>query len=819
MLETAATSVAPPLLIISVATGYGGAERGIEILLPRLLAERRVAIFACNPLHLERLRHLNHPNLAIHEVDATRMNFDRHAARRLVLEVLTLRPSAILANTIDSLRILVRATRWLPGLDAIACVAVHDFMWGDHARLLPRVPRATLLVPDRSVLEKPDYIAGYVWPHGPMRALVMPNPVDIPADPATGLAVDTPFLHLATANRLKGHAALVQAAALLVPRCPDLRMISAGHRQDAELYRQIEETIAATGLRHVVSFRDHVPDPSPLLRQARAVLVTTTSDNGGPETFGRTIIEGWAHGRPAIAFACGAPAQLIRHEVDGLLVDEGDVRGLANAIERLHRDPALADRLGRNGRARAERDFATPHVLTQLTDVLDGRWCRRHLASPAGGSPAGPTVLFDVSLALEKGWQSPAGMSRVEQHTADQLAAEPVAVQLVRRSPDERGYRRLTGQELEFLANGDAGMARLADAELAHVPPPPPRALHPARALMRGLIPRGLKRRIQRRIERGGWGKRAVAVTGARPLVTRAGDVLLSVSNPWDYLPPPVFTALRARGVRVVLTVHDLMVWDSPQWTAGRDARRYTEDMIGVLAEADQLVAVSQHTARQARQALADEGRAVPPVRVAAPAGLETERVAPGGPPLGLPPDRPFVVYCSTIEIRKNHILLLNLWEQLRQQLPAQRLPVLVLAGRWGWGVDAVRLAVDRNWRLAPHVRVAPGLRDEQLHWLYRHARFSVFPSFTEGFGLPVAESLGAGTPVVLSNHPALVEASAGLMPALDPGDLPAWRDEIRRLCLDDAYLGQLRDRARSYRPASPDGLPRVLLEAAGVVP
>ncbi|WP_018390221.1 hypothetical protein [Ancylobacter sp. FA202] len=153
MHDSATPAARPPLLILSVATGYGGAERNVEILLPLLLAERRVTVFACNTLHLQRLRQMAHPRLDIHAVDATRGNFIARAARSLVRRVLTLRPSAILTNTLDSLRILARAAEQLPGLDAIACVAAHDFLWFDHERLLPQVRRATVLVPDRSVLE------------------------------------------------------------------------------------------------------------------------------------------------------------------------------------------------------------------------------------------------------------------------------------------------------------------------------------------------------------------------------------------------------------------------------------------------------------------------------------------------------------------------------------------------------------------------------------------------------------------------------------------------------------------------------------------
>jgi glycosyltransferase involved in cell wall biosynthesis len=824
-----AMAVQSPLFILSVATGYGGAERNIEILLPQLPAGRPVVVFACSALHLERLRRIDRQGLEIHRIDASQQGFVEAGARLFVKRYFALRPSAVLANTLDSLRILSHAAAWLPGLDAQSCFYAHDFQWFDHVPLLASMARATLLVPDRSVLERPDYLGRHAWPHGPLRALVMPTPVDLPTEAPLPLPDGAPFLHLATVNGFKGHKYLADAAAILRRNGVDAHIDSHGHRPIPELHEDILRHIDAVGATGTLVLREHVHEPEALLRQARAVLVTSTSDHGGPETFGRTLIEAWAHGRPVIAFACGAPARLVRHEVDGLLVSEKDVAGLAAAIERLHRDPALADRLGRHGRARVEREFSTGAVLRQLLPVLEG-W-RSHRPSVPAMAPAqsGPVVLLDVSLSLEIGWQTPVGMLRVEQGLGDLLAQRSVAVQLVRRGASDGGYRRLTARELEFLAHrraGDAdGIGTLAARESAAAPRLPARRPLTVGRSMRLLgrihLADGTRYAVGQRLRRWLHARAESAVhpapDSAAPYAPEAGDVLLSVSNPWDYVAAPVFQALRARGVCVVLAVHDLMVWETPQWTAGRDPRDYASNMLSVIAEADQLVAVSRHTADVVAQAFAALGREVPPLRVARPSGLSPAANVFGCPPPGFDAVRPFVVYCSTIEVRKNHILLLHLWERLRLSLPPERLPVLVFAGRWGWGVETVRLAIERNWRLAPHVHVAAELGDAHLQWLYSHARFTVFPSFNEGFGLPVAESLAAGTPVVVSNHPALIEASMGQMPAIDPGDLPAWLREITSLCLDDARLAQLRAKAQASRLAVPDALPEALAEAAGI--
>jgi glycosyltransferase involved in cell wall biosynthesis len=94
---------------------------------------------------------------------------------------------------------------------------------------------------------------------------------------------------------------------------------------------------------------------------------------------------------------------------------------------------------------------------------------------------------------------------------------------------------------------------------------------------------------------------------------------------------------------------------------------------------------------------------------------------------------------------------------------------------------------------------VLESVSDPELAWLYRHAAFTLFPSLAEGYGMPVAESLAFGTPVVIADHPALHEAAEGLMPAIDPLDFPAWEREIVRLLTDAAYLEELRRRARQY--------------------
>jgi glycosyltransferase involved in cell wall biosynthesis len=308
-----------------------------------------------------------------------------------------------------------------------------------------------------------------------------------------------------------------------------------------------------------------------------------------------------------------------------------------------------------------------------------------------------------------------------------------------------------------------------------------------------------------------------VARNGAPPPAAPLpdGDVLISVANPWDYATSAWFRSWKDKGGRFVGVVHDLLPWEVPQLTDGREVRGFIAGMLGVLDTADHLVAVSAHSAASLSAATSDR-----------PCGATIEVVPPSiAPSLSQPPaitpqlpfprDRPFVLFCSTIEVRKNHLLLLRLWDRLRRRLPPDRIPRLVFVGRWGWGVDAVRLWVTRDWRMAPHLTVLEGLQDEHLAQCYREALFTVFPSYAEGFGMPVAESLACGTPVLVGTHPALREASENLMPALDPDDLPAWEREILRLIEEPGRLDELRATVRRYNGPEPGGLGRAIAGAA----
>jgi glycosyltransferase involved in cell wall biosynthesis len=159
----------------------------------------------------------------------------------------------------------------------------------------------------------------------------------------------------------------------------------------------------------------------------------------------------------------------------------------------------------------------------------------------------------------------------------------------------------------------------------------------------------------------------------------------------------------------------------------------------------------------------------------------------------------PVVLVVGSHEPRKNHLAILHAAELLWREGLGFR---LVFVGGRAWGSDDFGRRVSELATANRPIDVFSGVGDDFLAAAYEQARFTVFPSFNEGFGLPVGESLALGTPVVTANYGSMAEIAAdGGALTVDPRDDHAIADAMRRLLTDDALLAELEEQARN-RPA-----------------
>jgi glycosyltransferase involved in cell wall biosynthesis len=226
-------------------------------------------------------------------------------------------------------------------------------------------------------------------------------------------------------------------------------------------------------------------------------------------------------------------------------------------------------------------------------------------------------------------------------------------------------------------------------------------------------------------------------------------------------------------GARFVCLVHDLIPAEFPEYAKPGQGDHHRRRIETAARLADALIVNSAVTRRALLPYLERAGR-VPPVLVA-PFGADLPAAAEGG---AVPFEEPYFVCVGTIEARKNHLLLLNVWRRLAAELGA-RAPHLVLIGQRGWETENVVDMLERCPGLRGAVAEHNALCDAEMVRLLKGARALLLPSFAEGFGFPVVEALQHGVPVLCSDIPALREIGGGVPEFLDPLDGPGWRAAI----------------------------------------
>jgi glycosyltransferase involved in cell wall biosynthesis len=153
-----------------------------------------------------------------------------------------------------------------------------------------------------------------------------------------------------------------------------------------------------------------------------------------------------------------------------------------------------------------------------------------------------------------------------------------------------------------------------------------------------------------------------------------------------------------------------------------------------------------------------------------------------------------YLLSLCSIQPRKNLIRLIEAYSRLRQARPGIRLPQLVLAGKRGWLDSETFHAAQRN-ALDGDIVMTGYVADKDLPALYSGATCFVYPSFFEGFGLPVLEAMQCGVPVIAGNRTSLPEVvgEAGIL--FDPFDEQRLAEAIASVIDNPAYAARLRCR------------------------
>lgn len=333
----------------------------------------------------------------------------------------------------------------------------------------------------------------------------------------------------------------------------------------------------------------------------------------------------------------------------------------------------------------------------------------------------------------------------------------------------------------------EVARAEAAARRWAHVARPLGKAFRLTRQLMRG---------IARLAEDTAWRVSPLATAPMRP-----GDVLVSLGASWNRgdFPAVIGGQLRAIGVRMAFLLHDIIPLSRPEFAHNPSHVAHFRGWLHQMLEVSDLVVTSSHYSRTellgyCRRSGWDEPRleVVPFGAGFHSSGVDyalARRLA----------HEPYVLCVSTIEVRKNHALLVEVWRRLIERHGADKVPLLVLVGEVGWGVGEFMREFRATGGLGGKIVIRSQVVDAALQEAYRGALFTVYPSLHEGWGLPVSESLEKGTVCLCSNVTSLPEIGGDLVTYFDPLDADEAYTRIEAMLFDTAARDAAALRIRNF--------------------
>ncbi|MGX7875837.1 glycosyltransferase [Mesorhizobium sp. ORM6] len=384
----------------------------------------------------------------------------------------------------------------------------------------------------------------------------------------------------------------------------------------------------------------------------------------------------------------------------------------------------------------------------------------------AGGEVAGPQALASPRLAIDATglmfWprgKGLAGIPRVESFLVNAALADPdPCVEVVAFRPGECRFRPLAPFEQEHVATGEvsphrikrwpgrrAALSRAFKAVRQHPSDKREADRHLARTVTNGRTgiayhaTRSLIRAYrlyQRARTRLGLRPDAVGV----PAEIEQGLVLIS----HHILTHEDRSAVSGATGKLAFLCHDLIPTLRPDLLGSSTGEgRYGSYLEQLVRSDAPAFCASDEVGATLTDHMRKAGAAQPVVyrfpmpsilhAIASHAGT-TSRIEAG---------EPFVIYCSTIEVRKNHILLARIWQQALEE--GVKLPRLVCAGRWGWMIEPLRAYLKAHPELLQSVTFTGLVSDEELIRYYRSASFGVFPRISRaGAMVPPNVSISA---------------------------------------------------------------------------
>jgi glycosyltransferase involved in cell wall biosynthesis len=279
-------------------------------------------------------------------------------------------------------------------------------------------------------------------------------------------------------------------------------------------------------------------------------------------------------------------------------------------------------------------------------------------------------------------------------------------------------------------------------------------------------------------------------------LGTPAMDTL--VGRPADVYFYPNYLPLPQKQGKKVLFVHDLTFLTNPELASQSSLKSLAANLEKQEEKADLILTCSEYN----RQEMLKHYKHVPESKIRViPHGLADPFRRPASPEkvkevrAKYNLAHPYFLFTGTLEPRKNLLRLVHSFLVFRQKVHSPH--QLILAGPKGWiGEDFMHFILSPQ--LADKVHWLDYVAAEEMPALYTGADAFVLPSVKEGFGMPILEAMGCGTPVLCSNAAALPEVAGDGAWMSDPGNVGEWAKAMERIATEPTFGDVLREKGRT---------------------
>lgn len=291
-----------------------------------------------------------------------------------------------------------------------------------------------------------------------------------------------------------------------------------------------------------------------------------------------------------------------------------------------------------------------------------------------------------------------------------------------------------------------------------------------------------------------------------KPARIQSGDILvITWGEWWDQVFTDYVVAQENAGVRVVQVIHDIATTTQSQFFEQVMVSPTTYNA-AVLPRASLVLAVSLNTKHELEAWLKASKLQVPKIEVIR-----------NGDDIAVPkPERPadeqftasrltgkdYLMTVGTIEAKKNHALLYYVYKLALER--GVNLPKVVIVGRHGWGTDDIYGIMTHDSAVKDQFVFLHNTSDAELAWLYDHCLFTLQPSFHEGWGIPIAQSVARGIPCLCSSTSSMVEIAEGIVEHFSPFSTDECLAAIQRW-LQPIALAAACERTRHYQPTTWD--------------